>query len=172
VILQELRAQAWKYGCIAAVCLALAAGAAAGVQTIRLDHAQTAAAKAATSAAASALAASEAARTEEQTRARYIAGVGDAYERGKADAQAAVAGVLDDVRAGRYVLRSRFQCPAIRSAPAPPAGPGRGDGAAAPAVLSSEDVQFLVRFAGDAEGVRQQLGACQAVIAGDRKVIP
>jgi hypothetical protein len=161
-----LRWIGWR-GALALVLLASLAG-----QSWRLDVAQKALAIAATKQVTAERDAEHAARTEEQTRARYIAGVGDAYERGKADAQAAVAGVLDDVRAGRYVLRSRFQCPAIRSAPAPPAGPGRGDGAAAPAVLSSEDVQFLVRFAGDAEGVRQQLGACQAVIAGDRKVIP
>lgn len=161
-----LRWIGWR-GALALVLLASLAG-----QSWRLDVAQKALAIAATKQVTAERDAEHAARTEEQTRARYVDGVATAYEKGKADAQAAVAGVLDDVRAGRYVLRSRFQCPAIRSAPAPPAGPGRGDGAAAPAVLSSEDVQFLVRFAGDAEGVRQQLGACQAVIAGDRKVIP
>jgi hypothetical protein len=148
--------------------LAALALSAAGVQTLRLHHAQNAAKRAADSSVAAALKASEAARAEEQTRARYIAGVADAYDKGKADAQAAVAGVLDDVRAGRYILRDRFKCPAIRSAPAPPAGAIASD-AAAPAVLSDDDVQFLVRFAGDAEGVRQQLIACQAVIQADRQ---
>jgi hypothetical protein len=148
--------------------LATLALAACGVQSWRLDHAQASAARAAASADKAALASEHAARTEEQTRARYIAGVDAAYERGKADAQAQVAGVLDDVRAGRYVLRDRFKCPAIRSAPAPP-GAARVSDAAAPAVLSGEDVQFLVRFAGDADAVRGQLQACQAVIEADRR---
>jgi hypothetical protein len=152
-----------------ALLMVLACGA-TGVQTLRLHHAQNAAKRAVDSSMAAALAASEAARTEEQTRARYMAGVANAYDKGKADAQAAVAGVLDDVRAGRFVLRDRFRCPAIRSAPAPPASADIGD-AAAPAVLSGDDVQFLVRFAGDADGVRQQLIACQAVVAADRQVI-
>jgi hypothetical protein len=152
---------------IFALLATLAIGA-CGVQSMRLHHAQNEAKRSAQTAVAATLAASESARAEEQTRSRYIAGVDAAYERGKAYAQAQVAGVLDDVRAGRYVLRDRFKCPAIRSAPAPPGAASVSD-AAAPAVLSGEDVQFLVRFAGDADAVRGQLQACQAVIEADRR---
>lgn len=114
-----------------------------------------------------ALKAERAARAEEATRTRYLAGVDAAYQRGLSDANAAVAGVLDDVRAGRYVLRQSLRCPAVRSAPASPAGAGQRDDAAA-GVLPDATVLDLVRLAGDADGVRQQLIACQSVVRADR----
>ena len=111
--------------------------------------------------------ASEAARSEEQTRAKVMDMLARRYEEGKADGKAAADDVLDGVRTGRYVLRDKFRCPPQRGAGAPAPGPGVGDGQTG-AVLSVEDVQFLVRFAAEADDVVRQLDAAQQVIEADR----
>jgi uncharacterized protein HemX len=107
-----------------ALCAVLALGG-AGVQTWRLGHAQDAAERSAQSALASALSASEAARHEEQTRARYIAGVDAAYEKGKADAKAQGDRVAADLRTGNERLRHLWQgCARV---PGPAADSGVAD---------------------------------------------
>lgn len=165
---QAIRASAWKWAAVVCAVLAVASMGAAGIQTIRMSSAQTAIANMARQSVAEQFATSEAYRAEEWMRARYIAGTSAAYEEGKARAKAAADGIVADVRAGRYVLRESLRCPASPAAEAT-AGPGVSDGSAAPrGGVDGEDVQFLVRFAGDAELVSEQLRACQAVIRADR----
>lgn len=146
--------------------LMLAAAAVAGVQSWRLDHAHAAQAKAERAAAVATIAASEAARKEEQARAGVFDAIARAYERGKSDGKAAADSVLAGVRDGTYVLRDKFRCPA-RPAGQIATGAGSRDDAEG-AGLSDTDVQFLVRFAAEADDVVRQLTACQAVIEADR----
>lgn len=146
----------------------LALGTAAGIQTWRLDHAQAAQAKAEKAAVAAQFAASEAARKEEQSRVQAVDAIARAYERGKSDGKAAADHVLAGVADGTYVLRNKFRCPA-RAAAEAPAGPAVSGGAEG-AGLSGEDVQFLVRFAAEADDVVRQLTACQAVTEADRAI--
>lgn len=125
-------------------------------------------AKAAAEVAAATTRASEAARSEEQTRVEVMDMLARAYERGKTDGKAAADHVLAGVADGTYVLRDKFRCPAPGGAGAPAASAGGGDGAQG-AVLSDADVQFLVRFAAEADDAVRQLAAAQAVIAADRE---
>lgn len=111
--------------------------------------------------------ASEAARAEEQTRVKVMDMLARRYQQGVEDGKAAADHVLAGVRTGRYVLRDKFRCPAPSEAGAVAASPSGSDGGA-PAVLSGEDVQFLVRFAAEADDAVRQLAAAQAVIAADR----
>jgi hypothetical protein len=114
---------------------------------------------------------SEAAREAEAARAGVFHSNEVAYERGREEARAAVAGVLDAVARGDYVLRDRFRCPVIH--PAAPADSGRANDASASAWgLQGADVQFLVRFADDADAVSDQLRLCQSSLAADRAAIP
>lgn len=112
--------------------------------------------------------ASEAARSEEQTRIKVMDMLARRYEQGKADGKAAADDVLDGVRTGRYVLRDKFRCPPQREAGAGAPAPSDGDGQEG-AVLSGADVQFLVRFAAEADDVVRQLDAAQQVIEADRR---
>lgn len=147
----------------------LALGTAAGVQSWRLDHAQAAHAKAEKAAFLAQFAASESARKEEQSRVQAVDAIARAYERGKSDGKAAADTVLAGVADGTYVLRDRFRCQAPRPAAETPAGPAVSGGAEG-AGLSGEDVQFLVRFAAEADDVVRQLTACQAVTEADRAI--
>jgi hypothetical protein len=75
---------------------------------------------------------------------------------------------LAAVRAGTLRLRdASAKCPS-----AVPAGTGTssGDGETG-AELSPAATEFLLGLADDADGVALQLGACQAVIENDRKVV-
>jgi len=119
-----------------------------------------------------ALAESEANRKAEQTRVDAMALGESQYQRGREDEKAAVAGVLGDVAAGRYVLRSSLRCPRPpeSGSAATGAAPAIGDGAGAGGwVLSPDDVQFLVRYAGEADTVSARLGRCKAIAEDDRK---
>jgi hypothetical protein len=115
-----LRWIGWR-GALALVLLASLAG-----QSWRLDVAQKALAIAATKQVTAERDAEHAARTEEQTRARYVDGVATAYEKGKADAQAAGERVAADLRAGNLQLRQRWQGCETRVSGAP-ASPGVAD---------------------------------------------
>lgn len=80
--------------------------------------------------------------------------------------------VVAAVRAGDRRLYVNAACPPGRDAVpgAQPAAGGR-DGEAR-AELSREAAEFLVSLAGEADAVVQQLVACQAVIAAERKPQP
>jgi hypothetical protein len=112
-----------------ALCAVLALGG-AGVQTWRMGHAQDALATAKREQAQAAAFASEAARNEEQTRARYIAGVDAAFERGKADAKAQGERAAADLRAGNLRLSRLWrgcEAGATANVPGPAANPGVAD---------------------------------------------
>jgi len=121
------------------------------------------------------LAESEANRKAEQTRVDAMALGESQYQRGRNDEKAAVASVLADVDAGRYVLRSSLRCPR----PAPEGGAGApgpfaalGDGPAAGAgILSAEDVRAFVRLAADADGVLARAYRCKGIAEDDRKPV-
>lgn len=137
MILSELRAQGWEYGCIAALFALLAATGAAGVQTYRVAVAKGATAilardlAQATATAAEAMTrASEAARAEEQSRAAAVNAAAVAYERGKRNAQAAADRTTADLRAGNLRLRAEIRAFAARGVPGDPAAAGEPDGAA------------------------------------------
>lgn len=87
----------------------------------------------------------------------------------KQDAIAQRDAVIADLRAGTVRLRQRFRCPVPAAPAGGPAGTSAGGDAAGDRGLSDADAEFLVRFAGDADNVARQLGACQAVIRADRQ---
>lgn len=143
----------------------LLASAAAGIQTIRLSRAQTTIANMARQSVAEQFATSEAYRAEERMRARYIAGIGAAYEEGKANAQAAADRAVADLRAGNLQLRDRWQgCEARRvSGPAAPAG--EPDAAADDRI---ESAGRIVRAAAECDA---QVRGLQALIQADREPV-
>jgi len=151
------------YRAAAFALLAVLACGAAGVQTVRLHHAQNAAKRATESSLAAALKASEAARAEEQTRARYIAGVADAYDKGKADAQAQGERVAADLRAGNLQLRQRWQGCEARHVPGAPAGAVEPDAGADDRAASAGRI---VRAAAECDA---QVRGLQALIRADRQ---
>lgn len=137
MILSELRAQGWKYGCIVSLFALLAATGTAGVQTYRVAVAKGATAilardwAQATATAAEAMTrASEAARAEEQSRAAAVNAAADAYERGKRNAQATADRTAADLRAGNVRLRAEIRALAARGVPGDPAAAGEPSGAA------------------------------------------
>lgn len=174
MILSTLRAQGWKYGCLTALVLALGGWAAAGIQSYRLQVSKGAvailardAALAGKLAAEESTRASEAARSEELVRVKAMSVADNAYQRGLRDGKAAADNVLAGVADGTYVLRDKFRCPARSGATQAASGTGSGDGGEG-AILSPADVQFLVRFASEADDAVRQLAAAQAVIRVDR----
>lgn len=127
-------------------------------QQVRTDKAELTAQVAAARALSS-----EAARVEEETRAKAIAVVDRAYQRGLEDGKAVADQLLADRDAGALVLRDKFRCPARGGATPDPGAAGSGDGGEG-AVLSRADQDFLVRLAAEADRNTRQLGACQALI--------
>jgi hypothetical protein len=104
-----------------------------------------------------------AARTEEQTRARYVAGVDAAYQRGLTDASAKGERVAADLRAGALQLRQRWQGCEARHLPGP----------AAPASVADADADDraasagrIVRAAAECDA---QVEGLQALIRADRR---
>jgi hypothetical protein len=157
----------WRAAGLAVV--ALLALSAAGVQTVRLSHAQASiagfqrdAAQAAAYAAEQTTKASEAARKEEQTRARYIAGIGDAYERGLSDAKRKGDAVAADLRAGNLRLREQWRGCEARGVPGAAAGAGEP---AASADLRAAGARDLVRAAAEAD---EWIRGLQKVTQADR----
>jgi hypothetical protein len=149
-----------------AACFALLATlalSATGVQSWRLDVAQKALAIAATKQVAAERDAIAAARSEEQTRARYMAGVDAAYQRGLTDASAKGERVAADLRAGALQLRQRWQGCEARHLPGP----------AAPASVADADADDraasagrIVRAAAECDA---QVEGLQALIRADRR---
>lgn len=74
--------------------------------------------------------------------------------------EADTARTIAGLRAGTVKLRPRFQCPRVDR----PAAPAAGSDDAAEGGLQIEDAEFLVREADRADGIVQQLTACQAVV--------
>ena len=141
--------------------LALAALLALGVQTLRLDHERMQAARAAAFADKAQLAAERAARAEEQARAEAVDRIAGAYEKGKADAQAAAERVAADLRAGNLQLRDRWQgCQARLSGAAIAAG--EPDAAARD---REESAGRIVRAAAECDA---QVRGLQALIRAER----
>jgi hypothetical protein len=87
-------------------------------------------AKAAQQIAESNAKASEAAREEEQTRARYIAGIDAAYQKGLNDAKRKADAVAADLRSGNLRLRHELAALAARGVPGSPVATGEPEGAA------------------------------------------
>jgi hypothetical protein len=139
--------------------LALVALTAAGVQTFRLHYAEGRIAKWAQQVGRDAVKASEAAREKEQARAAAAAAVGEAYEKGKQDAEAAGKRVADDLRAGNLRLRERWQGCVSSAA----ATPGEPDASAEDRANSAG----RVIAAGDAADA--QVRALQDFIRAERK---
>lgn len=147
---------------------------AAGVQSVRLSDTQAKlaaserdAAQAAAYAAEQTTKASEAARKEEQARARYIAGIDAAYQKGLNDAQRKADAVVADLRAGNLRLREQWRGCEARGVSG--AAPGAGEPDAA-ADLRAAGAADLVRAAAEADA---QIRGLQAVIQADRaKVQP
>lgn len=113
-----------------AIAAVLALGL-AGIQTLRLSHAQAALADARALAAEqdAALAeanrlASERARRIEHELSTRIDAVAGAYERGKQDAQRTADRVAADLRAGNLRLRDEIRALAARGLPGDPAAAG------------------------------------------------
>lgn len=95
----------------------------------------------------------------------------DAYDRGMKDGAAETNAVLAGVDAGNQRLRERFSCPKVTtkaSVPATSSIASQFDGAGQ-AGLSREDAKFLVRIAGEADGVVRKLTACQSQLLIDRR---
>jgi hypothetical protein len=152
--------------------LAVCALAWGGTQTLRLHLKQDTLDRIAAQAAHSAVVVSEKNREIEQERSDEVNRLTIAYEQGKAAGEKRNQGVVDDVRTGKYVLRNTLRCPANPAAAAAAHSGAVADAAAEAGVLSRDDVLFLVRFAGDADGLRDKLALCEANLRADRGLAP
>jgi hypothetical protein len=157
----------WRAAAFAA--LAMLALGLAGVQTVRLANAKAhiagvvaAGAKIAQQGAEATAAASEAARREEQTLADAVNAVDKAYQRGKANAQAAGERVAADLRTGNLKLRAQWRGCEARSVPGAAPGAGQPDDAEQRRADGAGD---LVRAAAQWDAKERAL---QAVIEADR----
>lgn len=92
-----------------------------------------------------------------------------AYEKGKQDAQQEADATIAAYRAGTIRLRSQFTC-FNRSVSNATTSTGVSD-AARDCGLSERDVEFLIRFAEQADKVAHQLKAAQDIIMADRAVM-
>ena len=167
--LSELRAQGWKYGCLAVLAIAAAGWGCAGMQSYRLQVAKGATAILARDAAlASALAAeattqaSEAAREQERISAAAVDAADKAYQRGKADAQAAADHVAAGLRAGNLQLREQWRGCEARGVSDPAASTGRANGLAELRAAGTGD---LVGIGAKADA---WIRAVQAIAEADR----
>lgn len=117
--------------------------------------------------------AQQAARDKEAQHANDMAALDAQHTKELNDAKAAADATIADLRAGTIRLRDRFTCNAGNAKPAGSTGQAGtsasvGDGAAAGG-LQTADAEFLLREAERADEVTVQLGACQAIVKGDRK---
>lgn len=135
--LSELRAQGWKYGCLAALAGLLLASTFAGVQSYRVAVAKGATANLARDwANANALAAdamtkaSEAARAEEKARGDAVNAVASAYEKGRSDEKAVADRTAAGLLAGNKQLRHEIRALAARGVPGNPGAAGEPSDAA------------------------------------------
>jgi hypothetical protein len=110
--------------------------------------------------------ASEAAREEEQTRARYVAGIDKAYQEGLKDAQRKGDAVAADLRAGNLRLREQWRGCEARGVPDAAAGSGGADAAADLRAASTG------RIVGAGAKADQQIRCLQAIALTDRGIDP
>jgi hypothetical protein len=109
------------------------------------------------------LAGIQAARTAEQDKAKALADIGAAYEKGKEDANASAAAVVADLRAGNLRLRDHWQgCVATAGLSAASAAAASGDGGAE---LRARGAGDLVRLGARCDA---QVRALQATVREDR----
>lgn len=110
------------------------------------------------------------ARAKERAHAGQMAAVGINYQEGLLHAEDVRRRDLAAVRAGALRLRVPAACPGAGAggASAPGAAAGGGDGVA-PGELPGPLAAALLDLAHDADGVAEQLAACQAVIRADRQ---
>ncbi|WP_156087754.1 hypothetical protein [Lysobacter sp. Root667] len=129
----------------------------AGVQSWRLDSAQDTNKAAKAQAQADLLAATEAARKREGDWAAAVYDITfDLVSKGLARERETAAAVAD-LRRGALVVRPRLTCRVPDAAQAVAGVHGAEAGG-----LSVEDAEFLLRVGADADGVADQLAACQA----------
>ena len=109
--------------------------------------------------------ASEAARRVQEAIARDNTTAEGQYQKGMADGKAELQGALDRARAGTFELQKRLRghCPAAAGDAGAGTGPG-GDAGGETYGLSDADVEFLVRFAGEAGDTARELRRCQAYV--------
>lgn len=102
----------------------------------------------------------EAARELEHADAAAKYAAGEAYERGKTDAEAAAAGLVADLRAGTAQLRNHWQgCLATSELSQAAADAGSADGGAR---LRQEDLRAVLHIG----------GLCEAHVRGLQRVAP
>jgi hypothetical protein len=110
------------------------------------------------------------ARDTEQHAADAMARIDEQHQKAIENEKAKADAVIAAYGAGTVRLRNRFTCPAT--------GTGGNMSAAATSTgqrdertqggLQQQDVQFLVRFAAEADELADQLSACQSIIKADR----
>lgn len=108
-------------------------------------------------------------REAERQHIEQLARIDQEHQETLRHAKAEAERTIADLRAGNIRLRERFTCPAPAGdgVPEAAAGSGRRD-ARASGGLSTEDAEFLLRLAAEADEVTRQLQACQAVVRSDR----
>jgi hypothetical protein len=143
--------------------VALVGIAATTVQTFRLHYAEGRIAKWAQQVGRDAVKASESARAQEQAQAVAVANVGEAYEKGKRDAEAAGKRTAADLRAGNLKLRELWQGCEARGVSGAAATSGEPD---ASADDRADSAGRIVRAADEADA---QVRALQDFIRAERK---
>lgn len=140
----------------------------AEVNGINAQHAQ-----AITNATQRTLDAEQRERDKEAQHATDMAALDAQHTKEMNDAKAAADTTIANLRAGSIRVRDRFTCNAAGAKPTSSTGQAGtsasvGDGATAGG-LQTADAEFLLREADRADAVTVQLGACQAIVRGDRK---
>jgi hypothetical protein len=114
--------------------------------------------------------AEQSARNQERSHAEQMAKVAEKHQEEISNAKAKLDRAVSDYRAGSIRLRDKFACNCSsgtgRSAEVSAATSQR-DGEAGIRLLS-QDVEFLLQFASEADQLADQLRQCQSVIASDR----
>jgi hypothetical protein len=110
------------------------------------------------------------ARQQEQDKAAELAAIADKHQQDIANREAISNRTIADLRAGTIRLRSDIAANEFAASvrlPSAAAGTGQRD-AAKGVGLRIADAEFLIRTAGEADQVADQLRACQAVVRADR----
>lgn len=111
----------------------------------------------------------EAIRKWDAERAGSVGRIGEAYEKGKHDAQIAGQAAAADLRSGALRLRKLWHGCEARSAGAVPDATASAGERDAEAVDRAEAAGRIVRIGAEADA---QLRACQAILEDDRRVMP
>jgi hypothetical protein len=110
------------------------------------------------------------ARQQEQDKAAELAAIDQRHQQDIANREAISNRTIADLRAGTVRLRSDIAANEFAaSVRLPSAAAGTGQRPSAQGVgLRIADAEFLIRTAGEADEVADQLRACQAVVRADR----